>query len=450
MTDSNPPILLKIRGGVEVDSYGKRAGKGPLISENLSMTLGVSQDQYLFQPVGTKGYPCVLQEFGLDTYNQAVEKEVAQPLRTSLGGDSLPKVCCAYSVENHPNDSRYRIDDSGIVQTLMGRMGTGGGNEPIVMLEQKTFDARWNGDGEATSTITGDHENRITDYTNVVIEPFSENSRAKTSEDATTWKHSKVANTLNTFDTGEQRANELVVMAVDCRNAKITGEITHTLQAKPNGGISVNCIPSVIADGKVINLNKDDVQSKAVIDPSGVAPSLYAGECRGGGGELYVIAMATQQGGAEITENLCPTITAAAGMSGNNQPVVCIEGNGSRPSHRGDGYKVDDKMYTLNTIDRHAVCYGISSMGSNAMRSSNPHSGIYEAKTSRTLDLNGGNPACNQGGIIVCQTFAMQGFGDYKQSDKASGVKARDYKDSTDLCVIKIQEIDSDGKPVRC
>ncbi len=36
-----------------------------------------------------------------------------------------------------------------------------------------------------------------------------------------------------------------------------------------------------------------------------------------------IVCMATQQGGAEIANNLCPTITAAAGMSGNNQPVVC-------------------------------------------------------------------------------------------------------------------------------
>lgn len=31
--------------------------------------------------------------------------------------------------------------------------------------------------------------------------------------------------------------------------------------------------------------------------------------------------------------------------------------------------------------------------------------------------------------------YAMQGFGDYKQSDIASGIKARDYKDATDLIV---------------
>ena len=39
---------LKIRGGVERDSYGKKAGKGALIQWERSATLGVSQDQTLF------------------------------------------------------------------------------------------------------------------------------------------------------------------------------------------------------------------------------------------------------------------------------------------------------------------------------------------------------------------------------------------------------------------
>lgn len=47
--------------------------------------------------------------------------------------------------------------------------------------------------------------------------------------------------------------------------------------------------------------------------------------------------------------------------------------------------------------------YGISSFDSNSMKSPNPHSGIYEADSARTLDLNGGNPACNQGGIMVVE-----------------------------------------------
>ena len=44
---------------------------------------------------------------------------------------------------------------------------------------------------------------------------------------------------------------------------------------------------------------------------------------QGGIAIVEPIAVATQQGGAEITTNgVCPTITAAAGMSGNNQPWI--------------------------------------------------------------------------------------------------------------------------------
>ena len=39
----------------------------------------------------------------------------------------------AYSVENHPADSRVNIDDSGKCQTLTSRMGTGGGNVPMLL-----------------------------------------------------------------------------------------------------------------------------------------------------------------------------------------------------------------------------------------------------------------------------------------------------------------------------
>ena len=35
-------------------------------------------------------------------------------------------------IENHPADSRVKISDNGIFQTLSGRMGTGGGNVPMV------------------------------------------------------------------------------------------------------------------------------------------------------------------------------------------------------------------------------------------------------------------------------------------------------------------------------
>jgi DNA (cytosine-5)-methyltransferase 1 len=46
------------------------------------------------------------------------------------------------------------------------------------------------------------------------------------------------------------------------------------------------------------------------------------------------LAMATQQGGAEIGEDFSPTITASAGTSGNNQPVL-FENNGADGRYNG-------------------------------------------------------------------------------------------------------------------
>ena len=71
-----------------------------------------------------------------------------------------------------------------------------------------------------------------------------------------------------------------------------------------------------------------------------------------------------------------------------------------------------EKTGTLGTGNDQTIfqgaAYGICSYASNSMLSGNPNSGIYEADTSRTLDLNGGNPACNQGGIaVVQQAFDM-------------------------------------------
>ena len=116
------------------------------------------------------------------------------------------------------------------------------------------------------------------------------------------------------------------------------------------------------------------------------------------------IAVATQQGGAEISEDgICPTVTAAAGMSGNNQPWVCCRKEKERCQK--------------------AAAYSISSYDSNAMKSSNPHAGIYEATTSRTLDLNGGYPATNQGGIVIIDQIAGQGEY-YTESTVSSTLRA--------------------------
>ena len=67
-----------------------------------------------------------------------------------------------------------------------------------------------------------------------------------------------------------------------------------------------------------------DCQSKRIFATSGEAPTLQGG-IGGGVNNPAIFCMATQQGGAELrTDDRSPTLTAAAGMSGNNQPVVAI------------------------------------------------------------------------------------------------------------------------------
>lgn len=118
--------LLKIRGGVEVDSYGKKAGKGPLIAEEISNTLGVSQDQTLFQPVAY-AVECHQQDSRINMNNPTVN----QPITSNMQHDPINGGVIL--IENHPQDSRVKIKDDGICQTLDARMGMGGGNVPMVM-----------------------------------------------------------------------------------------------------------------------------------------------------------------------------------------------------------------------------------------------------------------------------------------------------------------------------
>lgn len=37
-----------------------------------------------------------------------------------------------------------------------------------------------------------------------------------------------------------------VVYCVDARNVTLTPELSHTMQSKPNGGLSLNCTPNVL------------------------------------------------------------------------------------------------------------------------------------------------------------------------------------------------------------
>ena len=98
------------------------------------------------------------------------------------------------------------------------------------------------------------------------------------------------------------------------------------------------------------------------------------------------------------------TLTSRMGTGGNNVPLVMKIRSGCEGGGKGALIQTD-KSATLSCNNDQTLfeprAYGICSKDSNAMKSDNPHSGIYKAETSRTLDANGGNPSCNQGGIAV-------------------------------------------------
>ena len=133
--------------------------------------------------------------------------------------------------------------------------------------------------------------------------------------------------------------------------------------------------------------------------------------------------MATQQGGAEIrTDDKAPTLTAAAGMSGNNQPVICIQGNcidrADTAGCNGKGW-TEDVSYTLNTIDRPAVVQGvplINDQGGSVI------AGDDSADVAPTLraEMHGNVPA-------VVQTAGFK----YLQGAKAKGIAYENEKAPT-------------------
>lgn len=128
-------------------------------------------------------------------------------------------------------------------------------------------------------------------------------------------------------------------------------------------------------------------------------------------------------------QDTAQTVLATFGTGGNNQPFVLETPKTLkiRSGREGDGKGAliqENKSATLGCNNDQTLfvpmAYGICSKDSNSMKSDNPHSGIYEADTSRTLDANGGNPACNQGGIVV-----VEGNGS-RPSHKGDGYKESD------------------------
>ena len=176
--------------------------------------------------------PCVLaarfcKEPSAQSRGIGYEEERAPTLRAGA-------VPAAIALESHPMDGRIRIDDSGSVQTLTSRMGTGGMN--VLLLLKIRSGCEGGGKGpliqeDVSATLSCNNDQTL-------FIPFCKGTRPHSAQEGQVWKAADVANTLNTFDVGESRCAELAVRAfgtgaVDGPSyAMTTGEYTQVVEER--------------------------------------------------------------------------------------------------------------------------------------------------------------------------------------------------------------------------
>ena len=256
--------------GSTVSVLNDQGGSYMDVSENITGTL--RSQEHGHQPIVFE--PGAASRLGGHIW----QDEPTGALRADMGDNQL-----AVAIENHPADSRVKIDDSGTVQTLTERMGTGGGNVPLVMNERQ--------------------------YALTVGE--------------------EVANTLTSTD----------YKGTQC----VFEPKTLKIRSGCEGG----------GKGALIQNNKSATLSTSN-DQTVFVPKAY-GICSQNSNSMKSSNPHSGVYEAETARTL-DTSVPDPNKNAGGMAVVAVEGNGSRHSHRGDGYG-GEVSFTLNSVERHSVCY---------------------------------------------------------------------------------------------
>lgn len=172
--------------------------------------------------------------------------------------------------------------------------------------------------------------------------------------------------------------------SADARSIGYEEERSPTLRA--------GVVPAAIA------LENHPADSRVKISEDGKVQTLTS-RCGTGGGNVPMVMDAVEnsvESPVKEVEN-SPTVTLKirSGCEGGGKGAIWQE----------------EKSATLGCNNDQTLfvpkCYGVCSKANHSMMSDNPHSGFYEAETSRTLDRSGGDPTCNQGGICVVEPVAF-------------------------------------------
>jgi len=196
----------------------------------------------------------------------------------------------------------------------------------------------------------------------------------------------------------------LHAVGIDGYNAAVTDDTAATL--------GVNCGMSTGRNGILQTAGfstEHSAKARSIGYEEEVSPTLRAG--------VVPAALSVENhptdGRVKIREDdTCQTLCSRAGTGGNNVPLVAepvtlkirsgCEGGGKGALWQKDMSATLGTHNDQTLFQPEVKAFGVCSKHSNAMMSDNPHSGFYEATTSRTLDQSGGNSVTsNQGGICV-------------------------------------------------
>ena len=172
--------------------------------------------------------------------------------------------------------------------------------------------------------------------------------------------------------------------SADARSIGYEEERSPTLRA--------GVVPAAIA------LENHPADSRVKISENGKVQTLTS-RCGTGGGNVPMVMDAVENSVEspvkEVENSPAVTLKIRSGCEGGGKGAIWQE----------------EKSATLGCNNDQTLfvpkCYGVCSKASHSMMSDNPHSGFYEAETSRTLDRSGGDPTCNQGGICVVEPVAF-------------------------------------------
>ena len=288
---------------------------------------------------------------------------------------------------------------------------------------------------------------------------FRKTSHAKEKNEGQGWQDTEINDTLNVFDQGEMRTPTLVadknggggdlsatllssygtkwngiagaysgenfVLSFEPGAASRIGghvdkEVSSTLRADMGDNR-----PSVVLNdqgGNSINIEKKEISPTIRAQDHGHPPVLALKNKP----MVKVIENHANDSRFKLKEDeIVQTLSSRMGTGGNNEPMVLEDYSEfikylfslTTGSYMSVSEEKANTLQARDYKDPQVIAYGISSYDSNGMKSDNPNVGFYETDTTRTLDLNGGNPSCNQGGIAV-----VEGNG-IRPSHKGNGYK---------------------------